>query len=75
MNIFNPVFVTKGLSPEKLEQYKRRAWREFYLKLRVQLNLMCMLLKNPVIARYYVRSALEFVRSLISPPHTAEPQD
>lgn len=75
MNIFNPVFVSDGLSPEKLEHYKRKAWREFYLRPKVQLNLIRMLLRDPDMVPHYLRTAVEFVSFVFFPKRIRNPRD
>jgi len=62
MNIFNPVFVNKDITPEQLERFKRKAWRQFYFRPKIQLRLLRMVLSNPVMLKYYIMAALEFVR-------------
>ena len=71
MNIFTPVFVSEGLSPEILERYKRKAWREFYFRPRVQLNLIRMVLGNPMMIGHYLKTALQFVRFVVLPRQKA----
>lgn len=62
MSIFNPVFVTEGLSSEKLETFKRKAMRSFYFRPRVQWGILRMVLENPVMLSHYVRTFREFLR-------------
>lgn len=71
MNIFNPIFVSYGFSPEKLERYKRKALREFYLRPKVQLNLFRMLADNPTMIPPYLQTAVDFVAFALVPSKKA----
>jgi len=62
MNIFNPVFVNKGLTPELLEKYKKKAMRQFYFRPHIQLLMLRMILSSPIMLKFYLMAAFEFVR-------------
>jgi len=66
LNIFNPVFVTGELTADELEYFKRKAWREFYFRPGIQLNLLFMLWRHPAVIGHYLRTALGFAKFVFS---------
>jgi len=65
MNLITTVFVPKGLSKKKLDDYQKRGFRQFYLRPRTIFSYIKRIVANPRIFWVLVKSGLGFVRGTL----------
>lgn len=72
---FNSVPSSGDCSAETIDAHVRQAWRRFYFRPLVQLNLLRLGLKNRAMLSHYLQAVGEFVRFLLFPPKDVPSQE
>ena len=65
MNLLTTVFVPKGLTKKKLDDYQKKAFREFYLRPRIIFSYLRRIIANPRIGWVLIKSGFGFIKGTL----------
>jgi len=66
MNLYNPIFLPRGITKSELKVYYKKALKEFYLRPSVQHQYLKLLLKNPQDIVSFLKGSTSFFKFILN---------